>query len=80
MIEVFLLVSAIVLLVVLIVISSVILLKKTNPDNSENMLSLVQQIKNDTGKELSDFRQEINRTTSIQLKVWERWYLIIKRI
>lgn len=68
MIEVFLLVSAIVLLIVLIVISSVILLKKTNPDNSENMLSLVQQIKNDTGKELSDFRQEINRTTSDSIK------------
>ena len=68
MVEVFLLVTAIILLIVLVAIALIILLKKTNSDNSESILSLVEQIKNDTGKELSDFRQEINRTTGDSIK------------
>lgn len=68
MFEITLLCIALVLLMILIVLTGMILLKKTKSEGSEDIIPLVQQIKNDTGKELSAFRQEINRTTSDSIK------------
>lgn len=66
--ETILLCTAIVLLIILIILAVIILLKNTKSDKSEDIITLVEQIKNDTGKELSAFRQEINRTTSDSVK------------
>lgn len=63
--EIILLCTAVLLLIILIIFTAVILPKKMQSNNSEES---IRQIKSDIEKELSAFRQEINRTTSDSIK------------
>ncbi len=65
MLEIVLLWVAVLLLVILIIFAAVILLKNMKSDKSDES---VRQIKSDIEKELSAFRQEINRTTGDSIK------------
>ncbi len=50
--------------VILLILVFILNFKKSGDDKGREIVALVEQIKNDTEKELSSFRQEINRTTS----------------
>lgn len=67
MLETILLVVLIILVVILLAVSVVVLLKQKGGDSQE-ILSKVNEIRGDTQNELSNFRQEINKTTSESIK------------